>query len=85
MTANEPEIAKIKEKCKVEIREDAETGWKLYVGEMGQVCQRTFKEASRNLGPHSKQFLARRIETDNPDVRKALDEVGLSRKKAEIK
>ena len=68
-----------KEECKIRFVEDPEKGWKVEIDELGPACKEVFERASSNLGPHGKKFLAERIETNNPEVKKALKEIGLSK------
>ena len=78
MNMSKEELAKsIKGVCKLEWREDPQTGWKLVIGELSPACKQSLEKTSRSLGPHSKKYLAKRIETDNPEVKKALKEMGL--------
>jgi hypothetical protein len=68
---------KIKEVCKLEWREDPQTGWKLVIDELNPACKKSLEKVIRNLGPHSKKYLSKRIETGNPEVKKTLKEIGL--------
>ena len=77
MSENE-KLKQVKQVCKLGWREDSVTGWKLKIEDLTPECRRSLENASKNLGPHSKNYLARRIETDNPEVKKILKEIGLS-------
>lgn len=69
------------EACKIKIVEDPVKGWTLIVGKLSPVCQETFVQITRNLGPHAKKYLASRIKTDNPEVKDTLKKMGLSTSK----
>jgi len=64
--------------CFGELREDSETGWKMLLGEITPTCKRSIVKMTKILGPHSRKYLARRLETSNPKDKKALEEMGLS-------
>ena len=64
--------------CNMRFIEDSTKGWKLLIDELTPKCEEVLKEAAENLGPHSKSYLAKRIETSNPEVKKFLEKMGLS-------
>ncbi len=63
--------------CRVKFREDAETGWKMEIDGSEPACVDSLKQTSEKLGPHAKEYLARRIETNNPEIEKMLKTIGL--------
>ena len=63
--------------CVLKWREDPKTGWKLVIDELTPTCKESLVKTSNQLGPHSKKYLAKRLETSNPKVKKALEEMGL--------
>lgn len=63
--------------CKMTFCPDSETVWKLRIDSVGDECCEALTEATSKLGPHAKRSLARRIETDNPQVEAFLESIGL--------
>lgn len=65
--------------CKLKLKPDPEIGWKLDLDGSSTECLKSLEQVSKNLGPHGKEFLARRIESTNPEVKKTLRELGLAK------
>jgi len=63
--------------CKVKFKEDSQTGWKMVIDGNEPACAESLRQTSEKLGPHAKEYLGRRIETDNPDIEKILKTLGL--------
>jgi hypothetical protein len=63
--------------CRVRFKEDAETGWKMEIDGSEPACADSLRQTSEKLGPHAKEYLARRIETNNPEIEKMLKAIGL--------
>jgi hypothetical protein len=66
------------EACNVRLREDPVEGWKMVIDQLSPACEASLKQISQNLGPHSRRYIAKRIETSNPEVKRTLEEMGLS-------
>jgi hypothetical protein len=69
-THSETEEPKV---CNVKIKQDPVEGWKLVIDELGPACEESLKRIVRDLGPYSRKYLAKRIETSNPEVKKILE------------
>jgi len=54
-----------------------EKGWIVEIDYLTASCEETLKGICRNLGPHARKLLARRIVTSNPEVKEALKRIGL--------
>ncbi len=63
--------------CNMVFCPDDERIWKLKIDSVGDECCEALTETTRKLGPHAKRSLARRIETDNPQVEAFLETIGL--------
>jgi len=64
-------------RCNMSFCPDPEKGWILRIDSVGDECGEALTKATSKLGPHARRFLARRIETNNPEVEKFLDSIGL--------
>ena len=60
-------------KCRVTVKADRETGWKLVVED--ESCVSDLTEASKSMGVHARRFLKRRIETANPKVKEFIEKL----------
>lgn len=56
---------------------DPESVYKLRIDSLRGNCCGALTEATSKLGPNARRFLARRIETDNPEVEDFLESIGL--------
>jgi len=56
---------------------DPEKVYKLRIDNLKGTCCEALTEATRKLGPHAKRAFARRIETDNPEVKEFLASIDL--------
>ena len=66
-------------KCKVSLVKNPEgPGFQLEMDSMSPECRQSLKEVSASLGKHGKRYLAKRIKTKNPEVKKALKELELT-------
>lgn len=65
--------------CKMKLKPDSETGWKLNLDESTPECLKSLNQIAENLGPHGKELLAKRIEVSDPEVKKILRELGLAK------
>lgn len=63
--------------CNMTFCPDPEKIWILKIDSVGGACGEALTEATSKLGPNAKRSLARRIETDNPQVKKFLESIGL--------
>jgi len=59
-------------KCKVTLKRGKDRAWSLEVNDPSPECLASLKNISGKLGPKGKKYLAKRIETSNPEVAKAL-------------
>ena len=50
----------------------------LKMDSMNPECRQSLKEVSDSLGKHGKRYLAKRIKTENSEVKKALKELELT-------
>ena len=64
---------KVYGKCKVVVKPDRETGWKLVVED--ESCVSDLREASKSMGVHARKFLKRRIVTDNLKVKEFIEKL----------
>jgi len=58
-------------RCRVTVKPDRETGWKLVIDD--DSCLQDLSEAKKSMGVHARSFLKKRIETDNPKIKELLD------------
>ena len=48
------------------------------INDSSQECLASLEGIGKKLGPHGRKYLAKRIETSNPEVKKTLENSGLS-------
>jgi hypothetical protein len=76
MSEEKPEPEKA---CKIKLKPDPETGWKLNLDGWTPECLMALEQIAENVGPHGKELLAKRIEVSDPKVKKFLQELGLAK------
>ena len=59
-------------KCKVTLKRGKDRAWNLEVNDASPECLASLKMISGKLGLKGKKYLAKRIETSNPEVAKVL-------------
>ena len=65
-------------KCKIEVSEDPEKGWKAVINDDSPECLEALKKLSEQLNVFTRGAVKRRIETSNPKVKSALKKLGLN-------
>ena len=63
--------------CNMTFCPDPEKVYILKIPSLNDNCKEALTEVTSKLGPHAKRSLARRIETDNPQVKKFLATIDL--------
>ena len=66
-------------KCKVTLKRGKDRAWSLEVNDASPECLASLKNISGKMGRQSKKYLAKRIETRNPEVAKVLQDLDLSK------
>ncbi len=66
-------------KCKVTLKRGKDRAWSLEVNDSSPECLASLKKISGKLGRQGKKYLAKRIETSNPEVAKVLEDLDFSK------
>ena len=66
-------------KCKVTLKRGKDRAWSLEVNDASPECLASLKIISGKLGRQGKKYLAKRIETSNPEVAKVLEDLDFSK------
>jgi len=51
------------------VKKGETSGWKLEINDSSKECLSSLEGISKKLGPHGRKYLAKRVETSNPEVK----------------
>jgi len=65
------------EKCRVRLERNKFGRLELVIDELNPICKKSLEEISDNTGKFERKYLKRVIKTDNPKIRKFLEDIKL--------
>ena len=64
--------------CKVKLKRGSHRAWQIEVNDSSPECLASLSQISKNMGRGGKSYLAKRITTSDPLVKKALEDAKLN-------
>lgn len=63
-------------RCRITLKKGETSGWKLEINDSSPECLASLEGIGKKLGRHGHKYLAKRIETSSPEVKKTLEKAG---------